>query len=266
MLISSIQRTIYIYIYMDLQHLSQLMLLQMSIRDRTSDNYQGALSRYVLPTLGRKSIKRLNRYEFAKVLSTLPPQSRYQTLMALRSIFRSAVDQGLIKDSPIEGIKTPKIRVAPTRFMTWDYMKEHHFGPYDDQIRFLALHGLRWGEAVVLTESDIKDGMVVINKSVHGLTKSVTSNRSVPYLGYFKPFPKSRHALNRYLDKHEVNIHSLRKTYAYILKRNGIHVTTAQKLMGHASPMVTMRIYTAVLSEEIVEAGDILKDKLKLDF
>lgn len=30
--------------------------------------------------------------------------------------------------------------------------------------------------------------------------------------------------------------------------------------------MVTISIYTAVLSEEIVEAGDILKDKLKLDF
>jgi hypothetical protein len=34
--------------------------------------------------------------------------------------------------------------------------------------------------------------------------------------------------------------------------------------MGHASPMVTMRIYTAVLSEEIHEAGDILKEKLNL--
>jgi integrase len=251
---------------MIMRELTILMLSQMNIRERTSENYQGALDRYILPILGNKSIKRLNRFEFAKALSILPPQSRYQTLMALRSIFRSAVDQGLIKESPIEGIKTPKIKVAPTKFMTWDYMKEHHFGPYDDQIRFLALHGLRWGEAIVLTESDIKDGMVVINKSIHGLTKSVTSNRSVPYLGYFKPFPKSRHALNRYLDKHDVNIHSLRKTYAYILKRNGIHVTTAQKLMGHASPMVTMRIYTAVLSEEVVEAGETLKEKLKLDF
>jgi hypothetical protein len=34
--------------------------------------------------------------------------------------------------------------------------------------------------------------------------------------------------------------------------------------MGHASPMVTMRIYTAVLSEEIYEAGNILKEKLNL--
>jgi hypothetical protein len=36
--------------------------------------------------------------------------------------------------------------------------------------------------------------------------------------------------------------------------------------MGHASPMVTMRIYTAVLSEEIAEAGETLRDKLNLDF
>ena len=244
--------------------LAEVMLAQKDLRDKTYENYTGALRRNIYPLFAYTDVMALNRFDIAKALSVLPTQTHYQTLMALRSIFRSAVDQGLIKESPVEGINTPKIRVAPAKFMTWDYMKEHNFGPYDDQIRFLALHGLRWGEAVVLTESDIKDGMVVINKSIHGLTKSVTSNRSVPYLGYFKPFPKSRHALNRYLDKHEVNIHSLRKTYAYILKRNDIHVTTAQKLMGHASPMVTMRIYTAVLSEEIVEAGDILKQKLNL--
>jgi integrase len=246
--------------------LAEVMLAQKNLRDKTYENYSGALRRNIYPKFANSNVAELNRFDIAKALSQLPTQTHYQTLMALRSIFRSAVDQGLIKESPIGGIKTPKIKVSPTKFMTWDYMKDQHFGPYDSQIRFLALHGLRWGEAVVLTERDIKDGMVVVNKSVHGLTKSVTSNRSVPYLGYFKPFPKSRHALNRYLDKHDVNIHSLRKTYAYILKRNGIHVTTAQKLMGHASPMVTMRIYTAVLSEEINEAGEILKQKLSLDF
>jgi integrase len=192
--------------------LAEVMLAQKDLRDKTFENYTGALRRNIFPHFANSDVSELNRFDITKVLSKLPTQTHYQTLMALRSI----------------------------------------------------LHGLRWGEAVVLTESDIKDGMVVINKSIHGLTKSVTSNRSVPYLGYFKPFPKSRHALNRYLDKHEVNIHSLRKSYAYILKRNGIHVTTAQKLMGHASPMVTMRIYTAVLSEEIIEAGEILRIELKL--
>ena len=244
---------------------AEVMLTQKNLRDKTFENYHGALRRNVYPIFGQVAVEKLDRFEIAKCLARLSPQTSYQTLMALRSIFRSACEQGLIKESPVELIKTPKIRVSPTKFMTWDYMKDRNFGPYDSQIKFLALHGLRWGEAVVLKQSDIKDGMVVINKSIHGLTKSITSNRSVPYLGYFKEFPKSRHALNRYLDKEGVNIHSLRKTYAYILKRNGVHVTTAQQLMGHASPMVTMRIYTAVLSEEIHEAGDILRQKLQLN-
>ena len=245
--------------------LAEVMLAQKNLRDKTYENYHGALRRNIYPSFGQLAVEKLDRFEIAKCLAKLPPQTSYQTLMALRSIFRSACEQGLVKESPVDQIKTPKIKVSPTKFMTWDYMKDKNFGPYDSQIKFLALHGLRWGEAVVLKQGDIKDGMVVINKSIHGLTKSITSNRSVPYLGYFKEFPKSRHALNRYLDREGVNIHSLRKTYAYILKRNGVHVTTAQQLMGHASPMVTMRIYTAVLSEEIHEAGDILRQKLQLN-
>ncbi len=245
--------------------LAQVMLAQKGLREKTYENYYGALRRNIYPVFGDLPATKIERFEIARQLATLSPQTAYQTLMALRSIFNSACEQGLIKVNPVDQIQTPKIRVSPTKFMTWDYMKDKNFGPYDSQIKFLALHGLRWGEAVVLTESDIKDGMVVINKSIHGMTKSITSNRSVPYLGYFKPFPKSRHALNRSLDKEKANFHSLRKTYAYILKRNGVHVTTAQKLMGHASPMVTMRIYTAVLSEEIHEAGDMLREKLRLE-
>jgi integrase len=56
-----------------------------------------------------------------------------------------------------------------------------------------------------------------------------------------------------------VHIHSLRHTYAYLLKTQGIHVTTAQKLMGHSDPKVTLRVYTQVLDSEIENTGDILK-------
>jgi len=56
-------------------------------------------------------------------------------------------------------------------------------------------------------------------------------------------------------------ISSLRKTYTYVLKSNSVHVTTAQRLMGHAYPMVTLGIYTAVLDDEILSTGKILIDK-----
>jgi transposase-like protein len=61
-----------------------------------------------------------------------------------------------------------------------------------------------------------------------------------------------------------VTIHSLRKTYACNLKKSGGHVTTAQKLMGHSSPMVTLSIYTGFRDEEIAETGDALRKTLGL--
>jgi integrase len=151
--------------------------------------------------------------------------------------------------------------VGQTRFLTWDQLADVNLGKYSEQIKFLALHGLRWGEAVALRQEDIYDGLVHINKSVHGATKTKAGVRVVPYVGHFKKFPKTRKPLAKILNAHGVNIHSLRKTYAYVLKSNGVHVTTAQRLMGHASPMVTLGIYTAVLDDEIISTGKILIDK-----
>ena len=49
-----------------------------------------------------------------------------------------------------------------------------------------------------------------------------------------------------------------------LLKTNGVHVTTAQKLLGHASPMVTLSIYTKVLDQETLETGAKLSQSLGL--
>jgi integrase len=71
-------------------------------------------------------------------------------------------------------------------------------------------------------------------------------------------FPSSPKTLRRALAPYGVNIHSLRHTYAYLLKQQGVHVTTAQRLLGHSDPRITMGIYTQVLDNEIDEAGFIL--------
>ena len=55
-----------------------------------------------------------------------------------------------------------------------------------------------------------------------------------------------------------LDIHSLRHTYAYLLKQQGVHVTTAQRLLGHSDPRVTMGIYTQVLDNEIDDVGLLL--------
>ena len=72
-------------------------------------------------------------------------------------------------------------------------------------------------------------------------------------------FPTSPKTLRKVLKPHGVTIHSLRHSYAYLLKQQGVHVTTAQKLLGHSDPRVTMSVYTRVLDDEIDSVGDKLR-------
>ena len=130
------------------------------------------------------------------------------------------------------------------------------------QIRFLALHGLRWSEAVALTHDDIRDGRIHVTKSVHGQTKSRAGVRVVPLVSEFRKFPTTRRPLRRVLTPHGITIHSLRHTYAYLLKTKGVHVTTAQRLLGHSDPKITLAIYTQVLDTEIDETGEMLRSAI----
>ena len=76
----------------------------------------------------------------------------------------------------------------------------------------------------------------------------------------FQPFAKHQNTLAARLQPYGVTVHSLRKTYAYMLKSADVHVTTASKLMGHSNPLITMKIYTAVLDNEIEKSGSALTE------
>jgi integrase len=71
-------------------------------------------------------------------------------------------------------------------------------------------------------------------------------------------FPRTYKPMQICANRHGVTVHSFRRTYAYLLKTQKIHVTTAQKLLGHSDPMMTLRVYTSVLDNEIDEAGETL--------
>ena len=241
--------------------LATIVFPALTITKKTLSNYQGAYKRYLEPTLSNRDIQGLTSDDFLKALHGLSAQNAYQALMVSKSLLREAKARNLINEVVTDKCKAPRIQPSSTKFLTWDQLNEINLGKYSEQIKFLALHGLRWGEAVALRQEDIYEGLVHINKSVHGATKTKAGVRVVPYVGHFKKFPKTRKPLAKILNANGVNIHSLRKTYAYVLKSNGVHVTTAQRLMGHASPMVTLGIYTAVLDDEIISTGKILIDK-----
>lgn len=233
---------------------------QLEITNKTRTNYIGAFTRYLEPIIGRSPINEVKKQTIIEALSVLPSQSRYQTYMVARVIFREAVVRELIDLSPASSIKTPKLNVKPQKFLTWEELKDIDFGYQTKRIHFLALHGLRYGEAAALLESDIVDGRVNINKSKYGPTKTKSGIRQVPLMSEYVAFPLYQDGIAKALRPHGVTVHSLRKTYAYLLKQSNVHVTTAAKLLGHSNPMVTLKVYTQVLDNEIEKTGEALTE------
>jgi len=232
----------------------------LQVTPKTRRNYSGAYQRHLLQPLGSKRIEEITKFDLIEALQALPPQTRYQTLMVARVLFREALHRELVEESPAARIKAPKITVDPSKFLIWEDLREIDFGSQSTRIRFLALHGLRYGEAAALTEADIYDGRVHITKSIHGKTKSLAGVRTVPLMSEFQPFVKYQNTIAARLKPYGVTVHSLRKTYAYLLKSSDVHVTTASKLMGHSNPLITMKIYTAVLDNEIEKSGIALQE------
>ena len=230
----------------------------LSVRQKTRATYLSMLRLHILPTLAHRDLTEIKRLDIQRAIHGLPPQTAAMTLAVIKTVFREALAHEVIDASPAHGVSGPKILVTPREFLTWQEVSESSFGEYTTHIRFLALHGLRWSEAVALTIDDIRDDRVWVNKSIHGQTKSKAAIRSVPLVSPFKVFPKSPKTLRKVLKPYGVDIHSLRHTYAYLLKQQGVHVTTAQRLLGHSDPRVTMGIYTQVLDTEIDDVGLLL--------
>lgn len=228
---------------------------ELPLRAKTRSTYLSMLKCHVAPTLGSISIEAITRSDIQGSLRGLPPQTAAMTLAVIKSVYREAQARGIVDSSPAHGISGPKIMVSPKKFLTWEEVKKANFGNYTDCIRFLALHGLRWSEALALSKEDLRDGRIYISKSLHGQTKSKAGIRTVPLMCELPDFPTSPKTLRKVLKPYGVTIHSLRHTYAYLLKQQGVHVTTAQRLLGHSDPRITMGIYTQVLDSEIDEAG-----------
>lgn len=236
----------------------------LSVRPKTIQSYRNLYKLHLKPLVGDMSLDEVDLVLLQQKLLSLPPQSSRHALMLLKTIYREALVYGVASHNLPNKLKARPVQVKQKPFLTWEEINQIDWGRYNNQIRFLALHGLRWSEAVVLTFEDIRDGFVYVNRSKHGDCKSRASVRKIPYLGFFEPFPRSYKPLQKCVNVREITVHSLRRTYAYLLKTQGVHVTTAQKLLGHSDPIMTLKVYTSVRDEEIQETGEILKNFLKI--
>lgn len=241
----------------------EAVIPRLDIRIKTKKNYLGAYRKNLRATIGSKDLTQVSKAEIMSCLDLLPAQTRYQTLMMARRIFGEAVERGHISENPAKSIKAPRIVVKDLKFLTWQELEKIDFGKQTKRIQFLALHGLRFGEAAALTQDDIKDGFIHVTKSKHGLTKSKAGIRIIPLVSEFVPFPKYQGSIANALKPYGVTVHSLRKTYAHTLKSANVHVSVASRLMGHSNTNITLNIYTKVRDDEIEESGNAILTYIK---
>ena len=231
----------------------------LNVRPKTLYDYKRLYIKHLDPIIGQSDLESVDLVALQRKLIELPAQTSRHTLMVLRVLWREGLKYGETKTNTVATLKAPTIQFREKKFLTWEEVNSLDWGRYNNQIRFLALHGLRWSEAAAICEEDIHDGYVWVSKSVYGEVKSKTSVRKVPYLGHWEPLPKTYKPIRLAANKHGVTVHSFRRTYAYLLKTKGVHVTTAQRLLGHSDPIMTLKIYTSVLDNEVEDAGQLLR-------
>ncbi len=128
------------------------------MREKTRGNYGSMYRCHIQAVLGTMHLEDIDRSMVQELIIKLPAQTSLMTLAVMKSIFRETVARGVIELSPAKGVSSPSLNVAPRRFLTWEQVRDGDFGKYNREVKFLALHGLRWGEAVVLTEDDVRAG------------------------------------------------------------------------------------------------------------
>lgn len=207
-----------------------------------------------------------------------------RTAGTIKAVFRAAVQNRLIQFSPAEGLTIPSGPTGSHRALAQREIDVvikaaqtgHRFGV---AAMLMLFAGLRKGEAADFHSRDIAGSEIIITRSVAYVVnqgevkepKNAAGRRAVPIMPPLAPFLDSldgyaiprkgngtlsltalRNAYNSFIrlcsqiagKPFTFRCHDLRHTYATMLYDAGVDIKTAQRWLGHASPTLTMRLYT----------------------
>jgi len=212
----------------------------------------------------------------------------------LHTIFNHAVAWGIRDSNPVAAVKPIRRAVREQAYWTREeaqaFLTAADASPYRLLFEAALSTGLRIGELVALRWRDFDGGMFHVRRTysqgavgrVQDHPKSRTSNRRVPLppglaerLSERRGEPEAlvfpsrtgrllnpgnvHRALRNYAAKAGVpviRVHDLRRTYASLLAEDGYHPSVIQRLLGHASPDLALRVYTSA-HESRLEAATV---------
>lgn len=132
-----------------------------ALKPATAAGYRSLLDSRILPEFGGLPLNRVTRdsvraWIAGLVAEGLSPSRINQAQSLMATIYRQAVDDGLVGRNPALGVATPRKRPRRQLYLTPNQV-EQLAGECESRqdgagglVRFLAWSGLRWGEAVAL--------------------------------------------------------------------------------------------------------------------
>lgn len=216
----------------------------------------------------------------------------------LSQIFKFGIINHNLADNPVDNAETIRFKSNDERAKYWSLDEYKKF--YDNikqetyKVFFNLLYwsGLRLGEALALTPSDIQPYKININKNLVSINnkeyittpKTETSIRTVEitrnlyyqlseYISHLyisdtdRIFELHAQAVRLYLYESckklnlpKISPHILRHSYASLLYNQSKNILVVSKQIGHKNPAITYEVYSHMLPEEDRKAIDKLEN------
>jgi integrase len=165
-----------------------------TLKASTLSHYLNALRGYVLPAFESRKIAMINRED---IQTFLAEKAKRYSMATLRSIKVTlgltlgwAHDCGWLSSNPCRHIKLPKQaggrKVSRTALSAVQiaHLSEKLEEPYATLVLFLAATGLRIGEAIAVTWTDISGAVLAVSRRIYcgdvDQVKSLKSRRELP--------------------------------------------------------------------------------------
>jgi integrase len=251
-----------------------------TIKTTTADYYRRILRSHVVPAFGERELSNIGRYDVESFLAERAQVYRRNTLRGMRvslgRLMSWAVACGWLEKNPCAGVKLPHAgkKVARTILKPTEVtaIAGKLDEPYSTLVLFLAVTGLRIGEAFAIKWTDFDGDVLHISRRIYegkaDTTKTKGSDRSLPIpkillermrsLGGNDWVFRSRegtpvnpgNALKRYVRPvvRELGIpmggwHDFRHTLTTGLLRSGASPKVVSNILGHSDVQMTLNVY-----------------------
>jgi integrase len=251
-----------------------------TVKKTTANYYQKLLRAHIIPAFGDREITGIGRYDVELFLAQQSDKYARNTLRGMRVALGRVLSWAVVCDwlakNPCSGVRLPtgRKRIVRTVLKPEQVVSiaQRLREPYSTLVLFLAVTGLRIGEAIGIKWADFEKDVLHVPRRIYegetDTTKTDDSDRKLPIpapllermktLGGQEWVFRSRestpinpgNALKRYIRPvaKELGIrlggwHDFRHTLTTGLLRSGVSPKVVSEILGHADVQVTLDVY-----------------------